>query len=82
MDNNQPCGVFIGKGEASSVHLVDLVLLSDGSEIERMAYAWTSGEMDPQAFSAGSGGVETNTVAKPGGGAGVVRMDSGKAVIS
>lgn len=75
-------GVFIGKGEASSVHLVDLVLLSDGSEIERMAYAWTSGEMDTQAFSAGSGGVETDTVAKPGGGAGVVRMDSGKAVIS
>jgi hypothetical protein len=36
------------------VHLVDLVLSRDGVVLERNNDAWTSGDMDPQAFNAGT----------------------------
>lgn len=75
---------FMRQDEVSAVHLVDLVLLREARELERMDYAWSSDSMDPHAFKVG-------TVAKNGstgipvvklGGAGVVRMENGTAVIS
>jgi serine protease AprX len=48
---------FIIQEEVSRVRLVDLVLTSDGEELENRDLAWTSEEMDPLAFRAvpGSG---------------------------
>ncbi len=45
---------FIMLDEVSAVHLVDLVLSQEGKELERMDSAWTSGDMDSQAFNAGT----------------------------
>lgn len=74
-------GEFIGMGETSSVHLVDLALSVDGVVLQRMASAWAFERMNPQAF-AGSGGFDAGFVAEPGERKGAVRMDNGTAVIS
>ena len=44
--------LFMSIGEVSMVHLVDLVLLRDGEELEGKDYAWATEPMDPQAFTA------------------------------
>jgi hypothetical protein len=51
------------KGEASQVHLVDLVLRQEANELERKDEAWSSGDMDPKGFKSGAGAKEINTVA-------------------
>ncbi|MFZ2471092.1 MAG: S8 family peptidase [Methanothrix sp.] len=75
---------FMRQGEVSAVHLVDLALSRDGKVLERIDDAWSSQDMDPQAFEAG-------TVAKSSasgipvvklGGADGVRLEKGTAVIS
>jgi len=38
---------------SSKVHLVDLVLSIDGTELERKDEAWSSGEMSPEGFRSG-----------------------------
>jgi len=77
---------FIRIGEVSAVHLVDLVLLSDGVELERVDYAWATGDMDSRAFSSARSakGISSglNSV-KLGGSYGSVRQDNnGTLVIS
>jgi subtilisin family serine protease len=75
---------FTKVGENSSIHLVDLVLLRNGEELERVDYAWGTEEMDPLAFEAASSpaaGASGRPVVKLGG-AGGVRMENGTAVIS
>jgi hypothetical protein len=74
------------QGEVSAVHLVDLVLIREGGELERMDYAWRSEEMDPQAFE-GSIDAKSNSsepvVTKLGNaGAGALRVENGTIVIS
>jgi subtilisin family serine protease len=46
---------FKMQGIVSAVHLVDLALRLDGRELERIDYAWNSGDMDSLAFKAGQG---------------------------
>ncbi|HUS74781.1 MAG TPA: S8 family peptidase [Methanothrix sp.] len=77
---------FMKQGEVSAVHLVDLVLSREGGELERMDYAWSSEEMDPQAFE-GSIDAKSNSsgpiVTKLGNaGAGALRVENGTIVIS
>jgi hypothetical protein len=75
---------FMQVGENSSIHLVDLVLLSNGEELERVDYAWGTEEMNPLAFEAASSpaaGVSGRPVVKLGGAGGVL-MENGTAVIS
>lgn len=43
---------FVRQGEVSAVHLVDLVLSQDGRALERKNDAWSSQDMNPQAFEA------------------------------
>ncbi len=45
---------FIMQDEISSVHLINLVLSKDSLELERNDDAWSSGDMDSQAFNAGT----------------------------
>jgi hypothetical protein len=75
---------FMQVGENSSIHLVDLVLLRNGEELERVEYAWGTEEMNPLAFEAASSPA-AGTSGRPAvklGGAGGVRMENGTAVIS
>ncbi|MCK9440329.1 MAG: S8 family peptidase [Methanothrix sp.] len=72
------------QGEVSAVHLVDLVLSLEGKVLERIDDAWSSQDMDPQAFEAGTvakSSVSGIPVVKLGGADGV-RLDKGTAVIS
>ena len=65
---------FMSQGEVSAVHLVDLVLSRDGGALERMDDAWSSENMDPQAFKAGTdaeGSSSGHPVVKLGGAGGV-----------
>ena len=75
---------FVRLDEVSSVHLIDLVLSRDGVELERKYVAWSSGEMDSEAFKAG--GI-SSSIQNPGssGGSfpgGVLRQENGRVVIS
>ncbi|MBN1236779.1 MAG: S8 family peptidase [Methanotrichaceae archaeon] len=75
---------FVRLGEVSAVHLVDLVLLREGQELERIDDAWSSGDLDPQAFNAGIDGKSSSSgrpVVKLGGASGV-RIENGTAIIS
>ena len=75
---------FMSQGEVSAVHLVDLVLSQEGQELERIDDAWSSENMDPQAFEAGMGPKASSSglpVVKLGG-AGGMRLENGTAVIS
>ena len=76
--------LFRSQGEVSAVHLVDLVLSRDGGALERKGEAWSSENMDPQAFEAGLVPTASSTgrpVVKLGGADGV-RLENGTAVIS
>ena len=76
--------LFRSQGEVSAVHLVDLVLSRDGGALERREEAWSSEDMDPQAFEAGLGPKASSSgrpVVKLGGADGV-RLENGTAVIS
>jgi subtilisin family serine protease len=76
--------LFMSIGEVSTVHLVDLVLLLDGEELERQDYAWATEQMDPQAFTAMRKPRATYSgpaVVKLGG-AGGVQIENGTMVIS
>ncbi|MHB8118540.1 MAG: S8 family peptidase [Methanothrix sp.] len=75
---------FMIQGEVSAVHLVDLVLSQEGKTLERMDDAWSSQDMDPQAFNAGTEAKSSSSgrpVVKLGG-AGGMRLENGTAVIS
>ena len=75
---------FMSQGEVSAVHLVDLVLSRDGGALERRDDAWSSENMDPQAFEAGTEAKSSSSgrpVVKLGGADGV-RLENGTAVIS
>ena len=75
---------FMRIGEVSAVHLVDLVLLSDGAELESVDYAWATGNLDPQAFSSGRSarGISSGLAAvKIGGSYGSVRQDNNGTLI-
>ncbi|MDQ1262104.1 MAG: hypothetical protein QG575_1285 [Euryarchaeota archaeon] len=75
---------FMKQGEVSAVHLVDLVLSREGRALERKNDAWSSQDMDPQAFDAETeamGSVSGIPVIKLGGADGV-RLEKGTAVIS
>ena len=75
---------FKSQGEVSAVHLVDLVLSRDGVALERINDAWSSQDMDPQAFEA-SQGPKTRSSGIPVvklGGADGVQLQNGTAVIS
>lgn len=72
---------FMMLDDITRVHLVDLVLSHDGSELEREDDAWASDYMSPKGFGAGrseEGSNESNNVST----AGVIRMQDGKIVIS
>ena len=76
--------LFRSQGEVSAVHLVDLVLSRDGGALERREEAWSSQDMDPQAFEAGLGPKASSSgrpLVKLGGASGV-RLENGTAVIS
>ena len=76
--------LFRSQGEVSAVHLVNLVLSRDGGALERREEAWSSENMDPQAFKAGTearSGSSGRPVVKLGGADGV-RLENGTAVIS
>ena len=76
--------LFMNQGEVSAVHLVDLVLSQEGRELERMDDAWSSENMDPQAFEAGLGPKASSSglpVVKLGGADGM-RLENGTAAIS
>jgi hypothetical protein len=76
--------LFRSQGEVSAVHLVDLLLSRDGGALERREEAWSSENMDPQAFEAGTLAKSSASgipVVKLGGADGV-RQDKGTAVIS
>ena len=75
---------FMSQGEVSAVHLVDLVLSREGRALERKNDAWSSQDMDPQAFEAETvamGSVSGLPVVKLGG-VGGVRLENGTAIIS
>ena len=75
---------FMRQGEVSAVHLVDLVLSREGRALERRNDAWSSEDMDPQAFEAGTVARSSSSgipVVKLGGADGV-RLEKGTAVIS
>lgn len=76
--------LFMSIGEVSMVHLVDLVLLLDGEELESVDYAWATEQMDPQAFT--SVRKPRATYSGPAvvklGGAGGVQIENGTMVIS
>jgi len=75
---------FMSQGEVSAVHLVDLVLSREGRALERKNDAWSSQDMDPQAFEAETvamGSVSGLPVVKLGG-VGGVRLKNGTAIIS
>jgi len=75
---------FMNQGEVSAAHLVDLVLSQEAQELERIDDAWSSENMDPQAFEAGLGPKASSSglpVVKLGGADGV-RLENGTAVIS
>jgi len=72
---------FMMLDDVTRVHLVDLVLSRDGSELEREDDAWVSDYMSPKAFVAGRSegdSNESNNLST----AGVIRMQDGKIVIS
>jgi subtilisin family serine protease len=65
---------FMRQGEVSAVHLVDLVLSRDGVALERRNDAWSTQDMNPQAFEAGQGQKSSTSgraVVKLGGAGGV-----------
>jgi hypothetical protein len=78
---------FTMLGEASSVYLVDMVLKLDGRELQRVDEAWSSGDLDPQAFKSGTGGqISPSEFGSFGNGSdtlynGTIRKVDGKAVI-
>ncbi len=75
---------FMKQDEISAVHLVDLVLSREGQPLERRNDAWSSQDMDPQAFKAGQAPKSSSPglhVVKLGGADGV-RLENGTAVIS
>ncbi|MDD1761150.1 MAG: hypothetical protein LUQ59_02870, partial [Methanothrix sp.] len=76
--------LFMSIGEVSKVHLVDLVLLLDGEELERQDYAWATESMDPQAFNASrrSRATYSGSAVVKLGGAGGVQIENGTMVIS
>ena len=76
--------LFRSQGEVSAVHLVDLVLSRDGGALERREEAWSSENMDPQAFEAATEAKRSPSgrpVVRLGGASGV-RLENGTAVIS
>ena len=75
---------FMSQGEVSAVHLVDLVLSREGRALERKNDAWSSENMDPQAFKVDTGAKSKSSglpVVKLGG-VGGVRLENGTAIIS
>jgi hypothetical protein len=75
---------FIMLDEVSSVHLINLVLSKDSLELERNDDAWSSGNMDPRAFNAGTvteSSPSGRSVVKLGGASGV-KLENGTAAIS
>ncbi|MCX6678694.1 MAG: S8 family serine peptidase [Methanothrix sp.] len=75
---------FMKEEAVSAVHLVDLVLSRGTEELERIDYAWSSENMDPQAFKAGLGPKSKSSglpVVKLDGASGI-RLENGTAVIS
>ena len=75
---------FMVLGKISRVHLVDLALSLNGSELERRDEAWSSGDMDPKGFKTGVG-----TKSAPAGSnnnssrtMSFLRRENGKTVIS
>ena len=75
---------FIMLDEVSSVHLINLVLSKNSSELERNDDAWSSANMDSQAFNAGTEAKSRSSgrsVVKLGGASGV-KLENGTAAIS
>ncbi len=75
---------FMNQGDVSVVHLVDLLLSREGQPLERMNEAWSSQDLDPEAFKAGQAPKSSPSglpVVKLGGAEGV-RLEKGRAVIS
>jgi hypothetical protein len=75
---------FMMLHQSSQVHLVDLVLSLDGSELERRDEAWSSGEMDPEGFKSGLRS-RMNMASSNGnsnGTGGTLRRENGTMVIS
>ena len=83
---------FVRIDEVSRIHLIGLVLSRDGSELERVGYAYVTGAMDPEAFSSAT---EPNIridpeavspsgrpVVRLGGSRGAVGMENETTVIS
>lgn len=72
---------FMMRRGSSKVHLVDLVLSVDGTELERKDEAWSSGKMSPEGFKSG---LRTATAASLGNStrAGAMRRENGTIVIS
>ncbi len=80
---------FVRIDEISRIHLLDLVLSRDGTELEREEYAYVTGEMDPKAFSEPSIRIDPNAVSpsgrpvmRLGGSRGVARMENESAAVS
>ncbi len=75
---------FMMLHQNSQVHLVDLVLSLDGSELERRDEAWSSGEMDPEGFKSGlrSGRNMASSNGNSNVTGGTLRRENGTMVIS
>ena len=81
---------FVKIDEVSRIHLLDLVLSRDGTELEREEYPYVTDEMDPKAFSSGpSIRIDPNAVSSSGrpvvrlgGSRGVARMENETTAIS
>lgn len=72
---------FMMLEDITRVHLIDLVLTRDGSELERADEAWVSDDMSPEGFGAGRSEGDANDSSNAST-AGVIRMQDGKIVIS
>ena len=75
---------FIMLGKMSRVHLVDLALSLNGSELERRDEAWSSGNMDPKGFKTdvGTKSVQASSNNNSSRTMSFLRRENGKMVIS
>jgi len=78
---------FMMLGEISRVHLVDLVLSLDGSELEQRNEVWSSGDLDPKGFKTGVGAKSGQASLDSSNNssshaASILRREGGKTVIS
>jgi hypothetical protein len=68
-------------GRSSRLHLMDLVLFRDGSELDRLPEAWSSGIMNPSGFGPAASSSATSNLTGEGARE-AIKIENGRAVIS